>query len=66
MAIDVMIQQKLFGNKSMPLEVILGESLHYGNFVNSIIPENKKSKYDGNHFLISEFTEEEIRVLAVQ
>ena len=34
MAIDVMIQQKLFGNKSMPLEVILGESLHYGNFVN--------------------------------
>ncbi len=34
MAIDVLIKQKLFGNKTMPLEVILGENLHYGNFVN--------------------------------
>jgi hypothetical protein len=34
MAIDVLIKQKLFGNKTMPLEVILGEQLHYGNFVN--------------------------------
>ena len=34
MAIDVLIKQKLFGNKIMPLEVILGEHLHYGNFVN--------------------------------
>ncbi len=34
MAIDVMIKQKLFGSKTMPLEVILGEHLHYGNFVN--------------------------------
>lgn len=32
MAIDVLIKQKLFGNKTMPLEVILGEDLHYGNF----------------------------------
>lgn len=34
MAIDVLIKQKLFGGKTMPLEVILGEHLHYGNFVN--------------------------------
>ena len=34
MAIDVVIKQKLFGGKIMPLEVILGERLHYGNFVN--------------------------------
>lgn len=34
MAIDVVIKQKLFGNKTMPLEVVLGEHLHYGNFVN--------------------------------
>lgn len=32
MAIDVLIKQKLFGNKTVPLEVILGDSLHYGNF----------------------------------
>ena len=34
MAIDVLIKQKLFGRKTMPLEVILGKDLHYGNFVN--------------------------------
>ena len=34
MAIDVLIKQKLFGSKTMPLEVILGEHLQYGNFVN--------------------------------
>ena len=33
MSIDVLIKQRLFGNKTMPLEVILGEHLHYGNFV---------------------------------
>ena len=33
MAIDVLIKQKLFGSKTMPLEVILGEKLHYGNFI---------------------------------
>lgn len=33
MAIDVLIKQKLFGGKTMPLEVILGRHLHYGNFV---------------------------------
>ena len=34
MSIDVVIKQKLFSSKSMPLEVILGKHLHYGNFVN--------------------------------
>ena len=33
MGIDVTITQKLFGSKCMPLEVILGENLHFGNFV---------------------------------
>ena len=34
MAIDVLIKQKLFCSKTMPLKVILGEYLHYGNFIN--------------------------------
>ena len=34
MAIDILIKQKWFGNKTMPLEVILGDDLHYGNFIN--------------------------------
>ena len=34
MSIDVLIKQKLFCSKTMPLEVILGEYLHYGNFIN--------------------------------
>ncbi len=34
MAIDVLVKQKLFGNKVMPLEVILGKKLHYGTFEN--------------------------------
>lgn len=34
MAIDVVIKQKLLGGKTMPLEVILGKHLQYGNFVN--------------------------------
>lgn len=34
MAIDVLIKQKLFGNRTMPLDLILGEHLHYGNYVN--------------------------------
>lgn len=32
MAIDVLIKQKLFGNKTMPLEIILGDNLHYGTY----------------------------------
>ena len=34
MSIDVLIKQKMFGSKTMPLDVILGEDLHYGNFEN--------------------------------
>ncbi|MBO5305776.1 MAG: hypothetical protein J6B12_03330, partial [Clostridia bacterium] len=34
MSIDVLIKQKLFSNKTMPLAVILGENLKYGNFSN--------------------------------
>jgi len=33
MSIDVLIKQRLFGNKTMPLKVILGEHLHYGHYV---------------------------------
>lgn len=39
MAMDVMIKQKLFGNKTMPPEVILGDSLHYGSFENDHLNE---------------------------
>lgn len=39
MSIDVEIKQGLFGRKTMPLEVILGEHLHYGEFVDDhLIP----------------------------
>lgn len=34
MSIDVLIKQKMFGGKTMPIGVVLGENLHYGNFVN--------------------------------
>lgn len=34
MSLDVTIKQKLFGSKTMPLEVILGENLHYGFWEN--------------------------------
>ena len=34
MSIDVLIKQKMFGGNTMPIGVILGEHLHYGNFVN--------------------------------
>lgn len=39
--------------------------MEYSRFL-SLIPENKKSRYDGNHFLLSELTEEEIKALAIQ
>ncbi len=32
MAIDVIIKQKLFGNKIMPLKVMLGDDLQYGTY----------------------------------
>ena len=39
MAIDVVIKQKMFGRKTMPLDVILGNNLSYGNFdVEQLIP----------------------------
>ena len=41
MAIDVLIKQKLFSSKTMPLEVILGDNLHYGNFVNDKLNESE-------------------------
>lgn len=33
MSIDVLVKQNFFSNKPMPLDVILGGQLHYGNFV---------------------------------
>ena len=39
MSIDVTIRNKLFSNKTMPLDVILGDSLIYGKFVDDhLIP----------------------------
>ena len=34
MSVDIVIKQKFLGNKTMPLDVILGETLHYGTFEN--------------------------------
>ena len=48
MAIDIMIEQKLFGRKNMPLEVILGEGLNYGNFENDML---NIGELGGNEFL---------------
>ena len=39
--------------------------MEYSKFL-SLLPENKKSKYDGNHFLLAEMTEEEIRAFCTQ
>ena len=41
MSIDVLIKQKLFGGKTMPLKVILGDNLHYGDFVNDKLNEGE-------------------------
>lgn len=41
MSIDVLVKQKMFGGKTMPLEVILGDNLHYGNFVNDKLNEGE-------------------------
>ena len=32
MSIDVLVKQNFFSNKAMPLDIILGENLHYGDF----------------------------------
>ena len=37
MSLEVVIKQKLFGKKTMPLEVILGEELYYGNYENDCL-----------------------------
>ena len=37
MSVEVVIKQKLFGKKTMPLEVILGEDLYYGNYENDCL-----------------------------
>ena len=37
MSLEVVIKQKLFGRKPMPLEVILGEELYYGNYENDCL-----------------------------
>ena len=39
--------------------------MEYSKFL-SLIPEDKKSKYDGSHFLLAEMTEEEIRAFCAQ
>ena len=39
--------------------------MEYSKFL-SLIPEEKKSKYDGGHFLLSEYTEEELRALSIR
>ncbi len=41
MAIDVVIKQKPFGNKSMPLRVILGDDLEYGIYVGDQLETGK-------------------------
>lgn len=41
MSIDITIKQKLFGSKTMPLEVILGDSLSYGFWENDQLTECK-------------------------
>lgn len=41
MSVDVLIKQKLFGGKTMPLKVILGDNLHYGDFVNDKLNEGE-------------------------
>lgn len=41
MAIDVVIKQKLFGNKNMPLNVILGDDLEYGIYAGDQLETGK-------------------------
>lgn len=54
MSIDITIRQKLFGRRSMPLDVILGDQLHYGNFENDQLTvgelgEGEFVAYDPEH-----------------
>ena len=41
MSIEITIKQKLFGSKTMPLEVILGDDLRYGYWENDQLTEDK-------------------------
>jgi len=41
MSIDVTIKQRLFGSKTMPLEIILGQELSYGNWENDQLREGE-------------------------
>ena len=41
MSIEITIKQKLFGNKTMPLEIILGNELNYGFWENDQLTEGK-------------------------
>lgn len=54
MAIEITIKQKIFGRKTMPLDVILGDYLYYGNFVNDQLKEGELGEsefiaYNPNH-----------------
>lgn len=40
MSIDVTIRQKPFGRKTLPLEIILGDQLAYGDYQNDSLKEN--------------------------
>ena len=40
MSLDVTIRQRMFGNKPLPLEVILGDQLSYGDYRNDCLREN--------------------------
>ena len=40
MSIDVKIRQRLFGTKTLPLEIILGPQLAYGDYRNDCLEEN--------------------------
>lgn len=44
MSIDVTIRQGFFGRKTMPLDVILGDRLHYGAFENGCLTVGKMGK----------------------
>lgn len=46
MSIEVTIKQKLFGKQTMPLEVILGEELRYGNFENDHLNDGELGETD--------------------
>jgi hypothetical protein len=46
MSIEVTIKQKLFGKQTMPLEVILGEELHYGKFENDQLHDGELGEED--------------------